>query len=140
MKIRHLLASHEWIEWTRFEETTSIFLMEGCSWPILAIYILKFCFKKFKGILQIWVKPWFSNVENMQNTLNLKDETNASIVLEISPQRKQGSSWNLMGWFSEDPCTKEHVWVVNTRAHILFKGWVHFCTDLHERCWSGFLI
>ena len=37
LKIRHLLASHEWIEWTRFEETTCIFLMEGCSWAILAI-------------------------------------------------------------------------------------------------------
>ena len=37
MKIRHLLASQEWVEWTRFEETTCIFLMEGCSWWILAI-------------------------------------------------------------------------------------------------------
>ena len=37
MKIRRLLASHEWVEWTRFEETTCIFLMEGCSWWMLAI-------------------------------------------------------------------------------------------------------
>ena len=46
MKIRHLLVSHELVEWTRFEETTCIFLIEGCSWWILAICIsrmLEFC-------------------------------------------------------------------------------------------------
>ena len=42
MKIRHLLASHEWVEWTRFEETTCIFLMEGCSWWILAIWAVSY--------------------------------------------------------------------------------------------------
>ena len=37
LKIRHLLASHKWVEWTGFEETTWIFLMELPSWWILAL-------------------------------------------------------------------------------------------------------
>ena len=36
-KIRHLLASHKGEEWTRFEETTWIFLTEWPSWWTLAI-------------------------------------------------------------------------------------------------------
>ena len=38
LEFRLLLASHEWVEWTRIEETTCIFLMECCSWWILAIF------------------------------------------------------------------------------------------------------
>ena len=30
-------------------------------------------------------------LENMQNTLKIKDQTNVIIVLQISPQRKLGS-------------------------------------------------
>ena len=38
-KIGHLLSAYEWVEWTRFEETTCIFLIE-CSFRwILAICI-----------------------------------------------------------------------------------------------------
>ena len=32
-----LLASHKWVEWTQFEESTCIFSMETPSWWILAI-------------------------------------------------------------------------------------------------------
>ena len=39
LEIRHLLASHKWCVWTRFEESHLPFSMEGCSWLILTIYM-----------------------------------------------------------------------------------------------------
>ena len=47
-----------------------------------------------------WVKLWCSNRENMQNALKIKDWTNTNIVLQISPQRKLGSSWNFIWWLN----------------------------------------
>ena len=52
MKIQRLLASHKWVEWTRwFEETSWIFLMELPSWWILAIWAK---IEKTKGTLFSW--------------------------------------------------------------------------------------
>ena len=41
VKIRHLLASHDWAEWTRFEETTCIFFNGGLL--LVNISHMRFC-------------------------------------------------------------------------------------------------
>ena len=63
------------------------------TFVIQYMYILKLRFKKFQGIshiFQIWAELLCSNCANIQNALKIKDETNASIVLQISLQGKVG--------------------------------------------------
>ena len=61
MKIRHLLASQKWVEWTQFEETTWIFLMEWPSWWILAIYTYRWFHLATAKICWHWWKLRFCN-------------------------------------------------------------------------------
>ena len=65
LKIRHLSASHAWVEWTRFKETTCIFLMECNSWWILAIwrwpyYVSVPCYGRYSTTIQECWHWWYN--------------------------------------------------------------------------------
>ena len=96
MKIRHLLASQECVKWTRFGETTCIFLMEGCSWWILAIggfYKKNFGPKSFLGskILNLRLSKLLSTKVLFKLEFDTKDQVllNIDQVLPASP----ATSW-----------------------------------------------
>ena len=92
LEIRNLLASHEWWDWTRFEESHLHFSMEGCSWVILtvwclesldiaAIFSLTFFHGCYRGVVVImsrslafdWSKGW--------HLCSLKNEDDSSLIL-----------------------------------------------------------
>ena len=70
LKIRHLLASHEWVEWTQVEESTCIFSMERPSWWILAIWT--FLWTLLYAAVFSWTtrkKYWNKNTKNWKSVL-----------------------------------------------------------------------
>ena len=110
LKIRHLLASHKGLEWTRFEETTWIFLMEWPSWWILAIcrictsenesisYILSQC-PPYHMIRDRTLQEFSKIFLFTQNSLNFENIR---------------ADWNILLQFILDPTS----FYLETRVHV----------------------
>ena len=86
--------------------------------------ILIYCFQKFQQVSYNFHRLvyWRGFIMNIcENILKIKDWTNISIVLQISPQQKLRSSWNFMWWWITIlwgyilNFIKIRAWVVNVR-------------------------